>query len=241
MADEYKVSEAAKAFNPERPRSEDAKSRKSEISDRVRLLSTGILAVVWGLFVGESKGPGISSVRTQLLWAAGLSISALLLDYCESLFGFTNAKVRWGNWLRNGVNTMFFAKQVATIVAVIALLVGACRLIRVPSMRAQTAYSYWSGSTEDDQTRRRDGSAVCISDPDPNTQMVVAKKDSLHCDGFFVRGTTQLHLDCEQGFTMTGDLLDKASYTGVWKVDNSIGQASGAFAYTYVSHDMCPN
>ena len=63
-------------FDPESYREKEATKRRTEINDRIRSLSAGILAVVWGLLVGESKTSGISAIRVQLLGAAALSISA---------------------------------------------------------------------------------------------------------------------------------------------------------------------
>jgi hypothetical protein len=240
MPDEYQVSEAARAFDPERYRVTAAKSRESEISDRVRLLSAGILTVVWGLFVGEPKGPNISHVRAQLLWAAGLSISALLLDYFESLLGYANAKVRWGNWLRYGVNIMFYAKQIATFAAAIALLVGAYRLLHVPPVTAQIHYTYWRGFTADDsdQSHQQHSSNLCISEPDPTTKKVTATKDTLHCDGSVDGG--HLNLKCQQDLTLTGFLAERSSYNGTWAVAAVVGgQSSGTFEYSYVQDDAC--
>lgn len=239
MPDEHQVSQAARDFNPPIDRDARAARRRSELSDRVRILAAGILAVVWGLFVGESKGPNISDARVQLLWAAGLTVFALLLDYLESFLGYTSAKVRWGNWLRHGVDAMFFAKQIGTIAAAIALSVGAYRLLNVPRVTAQMRYTYWEGYTVDDadQTHERHTSEVCISEPDPTTRRVVAAKDRLHCDGIFNNAT--LRLDCEQGLTLSGTVAERSSYSGTWTASEAVGTSTGTFQYSYVQDDAC--
>ena len=240
MPNEYQVSEAAREFDPAGERERRAKLRRSEISDRVRILSAGILAVVWGLFVGESRGPNVLIARAQLLWATGLGILALLLDYSESFLGYTDAKVRWGNWLRYGVNIMFYAKQIATFAAAIALLVGTYRLLHVPPVAAQTHYTYWKGFTADDsdQSHQQHSSNLCISEPDPTTKNVTATKDTLHCDGSVDGG--HLYLKCQQNLTLTGFLAERSSYNGTWAVGAAVGgQSTGTFEYSYVQDDAC--
>jgi len=64
------------------------------LSTQVRTLGLGVLAVTWGIFVGDSPtARGISSsLRILLMLTAACSIFALLLDFLQYVAGHRDAK-----------------------------------------------------------------------------------------------------------------------------------------------------
>lgn len=62
----------------------------SQISTQVRVISAGLLAVVWALLVGDKIRINIGHRR--LMAVAGLAIIVLFVDYLQYLFGYLNNK-----------------------------------------------------------------------------------------------------------------------------------------------------
>src|SRR5207249_6808479 len=118
-------------------------------------IGAGILAIVWGLLLSESKSavPLRSSWKTALIVTAILSLVALLLDYCQYLVEYLSARYignRFsGKILDKGGNLMFGAKQLATFVSA-AVLLGTASLIILVAIktkaRAKEVVHIWSGS-----------------------------------------------------------------------------------------------
>ena len=84
------------AGTPSLPTTEDTQlleARKSSgllLSDRCRVISVGLLAVIWALFTGDSKSALTISteVKRLLIGTAAVSIAVLLSDYLQALLQF---------------------------------------------------------------------------------------------------------------------------------------------------------
>jgi hypothetical protein len=63
------------------------------ISTQVRTIAVSLIALVWVLLIGTKDAPFTPAPadRVRLLGVAGLSLSAMVLDYLQYLFGYLSA------------------------------------------------------------------------------------------------------------------------------------------------------
>lgn len=141
----------------------------NRISEQTRYICFGVLALAYGIFVSDSELPmEIARRYPNALWVAAIfAVAALLFDYLQYIFYFRvaaeaqTAKQRGYRFDRTSRDFMagdllFWAKQVATFVAVVLILwavSGAATHWRPP---AESKASQLSGLTAALEAQRRE-------------------------------------------------------------------------------------
>ncbi len=71
---------------------EELQFLSDRISTQVRTLALGVLALTWGLLIGESDVAKdiASQMKSQLLMIGGLSVLVMFADFLQYVFGYIN-------------------------------------------------------------------------------------------------------------------------------------------------------
>lgn len=122
------------------------------ISTQVRAVGLGLLAISWGLLIGEPEIAGAISagLKANLLVVGTLSLLALLVDFLQYLFGYLNTHiliqqaeatrltdVKWDkrSFLYKTRNVCFWLKQAVLLLASVWFL-GAIVPLCIAAWRA---------------------------------------------------------------------------------------------------------
>jgi hypothetical protein len=217
-------------------RNATARERRASLSDRCRVVSAGIVAVSWGLIVGESKavGPLTALPRELLIVAASLGVLVFFLDYGQSLSEYLDATLLWGKFLGPGGRLMFGAKQIVTCGSAATLLAAALLLIinAVPAVAESDQWSIWVGYisyNENPSPGRK--SVLQMSEANPFTQVISAKEDGASCQGK-VKGN-RLTLICSSGVRLDGVINQGRQYQGTWVPTSAADVEGGKFDYKF--------
>lgn len=230
------------ALKPAEKRVHRAKELESDISARCRFVATGTIAVVWGLFLGDSKSlvPLRGTTKAVVLAAAASAVLVLLFDYIQTLLEYLDAKFIWGRFLGLGGQTMFVGKQVLALIAATALLAAAFFLILQPSKAAGGSIQWctvWKGSmTTEGQPYSNRSTIMYMSCFHPYTRWVDADVDGASCKGK-LKGRL-LDLRCGSHLYLGGvfESDKRRVYHGKWKLIDSGEPEGGSFEYRFTKN-----
>jgi len=117
------------------------KSLSDRISTQVRTIALGLLALTWGLLIGESEAAAAFSgeSRHSLILIGGIAIITMCFDFLQYLFGYRNTyallkemeregkekgQYRTADWAYKLRSVFFVAKQISLGVAVVWFIVN---------------------------------------------------------------------------------------------------------------------
>jgi hypothetical protein len=215
---------------------------KDILSDRSRGVAAGVLAVVWGLLVTETK----LSVqiphpyKAALAAAAILSLVALLFDFLQYLLEYLDAKWDSGRFLGLGGRIMFRSKQAMAFFAAMTLVLTVVALfLRESNSEASQVWHVYVGALwakPDGSDQRR--STLLLSNPNPASGFVSGSQDRTPCEG--VLNDTNLVLICPpsrdasatEHIRFNGKFENNKMFEGEWQA-TSLSTRRGGFSYRY--------
>jgi|GEM_PF-4443043 len=222
----------------EEKRERERDDNNQKLSERSRALALGIVAVVWGIMVGETKLAHTLPHHTKVLLvvSAGLSIFALVADYFEYSSGYLDNYLVTTSFFKFGRMAMFAIKQFATAASVVVLAFAVAALLwPVPAAATSPTLvgTIWIGSAwPDSAPDQKSNVRLYITSVDAFDASVKAQEGGERCEGKLLNVSLPpgliLKLRCGPLTILDGTITTLANgkrvYAGKYSSEVSTGQ-----------------